>query len=153
MDWLGGRETTGRVCRLLYPVTVTRDLSRILRVAADGFLRPFAVVSGLIRTPCGRDGTQDGALPLRERAARSRLQIPLEAARHARVRELDRYDDTPGTLQGRETGRSVVVPLEALLNVARQARVVALRIALALEDVDEASVGHADPDGRTWAKC
>ncbi len=86
----------------------------------------------------------DGALhrpevSLRERAARSGLQMASETPRWLRVTKLDGHDERPRTMADGDAGRTGVVPPAAALDVTGEADAVSVRIDVAAEDVDEAS--------------
>ena len=78
-------------------------------------------------------------MPLRECAAGAGLQVSLEPARRRLGRELDDDEQRPRTMFESLSRRAVVVPLETVVDIARHTGVVALGIAVALEDVDESS--------------
>ena len=71
----------------------------------------------------------------RERTAGAGLEVPLEPHRLLLVREFEGNDDSPGSVPNGEAGRTAVMPLESFVNVAGDADVMSIRIALASQDV------------------
>lgn len=82
-------------------------------------------------------------VPLRECAAGAALQVPLEANGLLFGGELDDDNRGPGSVFKRVSARTVVVPFQTALNIARDAYVVAARVAIAANDVDEAPADTA----------
>ena len=92
-------------------------------------------------------------VPLRKRATGARLQASLEAKRRRRIGKLERHDQAPWPVVDSASGRTVVVPIEPILDVRREAHVVTFMITLAAEDVDESTryTLHAVARGRRRA--
>jgi len=76
------------------------------------------------------------------------FQVALEAKRLRFSGEFDGDDDRPRTVIERVSWRAEIVPLEAPIDVTRDADVVAPGIRLAPQDVDEASADSAH--GKRW---
>jgi hypothetical protein len=73
----------------------------------------------------------------RKRSAGTGLQIPLESDRRPLMRELNGHDNPPWAMHDRLARWAMVVPLQSLIDIGGKADVVAIRITLAAEDVDE----------------
>ena len=84
-------------------------------------------------------------MSFRESAARAGLQVPLEAQRLLLGREFDHDRQGPRAVFDGVAARTVVVPLQPIVDVARQADVMTLRVAVATEYIDEplADSAHA----------
>jgi hypothetical protein len=78
-------------------------------------------------------------MPLRKCATRSGFEIPLELRCRPGGREFDRHDDSPWAVIDGESNGTLVVPGESLVDVARDADVVARGVGLAPKDVDKPS--------------
>ena len=74
---------------------------------------------------------------LRESPARTGFQVALEAQRLSLGRECDDDHQRPRAVFDGVAGRTMVVPLQAIVDVARQANVMALGFDVAPKDVDE----------------
>ncbi len=81
----------------------------------------------------------------REGTTRSGLQVPFEPHGLSFSRELDHDHERPRAVFGGVSTRSVVVPFQAVLRVARQANVVTVKVEITSKDVDEplADSAHA----------
>ncbi len=77
-------------------------------------------------------------VPLRERSARTCLQVLLELDGLLLARKLDDDDQRPWAIVDGMPARPVVVPLQAPVGILGDTDVVAVRVRLAAEDVDEA---------------
>jgi hypothetical protein len=86
-------------------------------------------------------------------AARSRLQVPLETRSLLFGRELEDDHQGPRTVFDGVSAGSMVVPFQPIVDVARQADVMTLRVAVAAKHVDEplADAGHAVRECTRWA--
>jgi hypothetical protein len=80
---------------------------------------------------------------LRERPTRAFLQVALEPPGRARIRERDRDDERPGSMMNRHACGTGVVRVQAPGDFARESDVVAIRMQITAEDVDEAARFHA----------
>jgi hypothetical protein len=92
-------------------------------------------------------GLAAAEMPSREGSARSGLQVTLETCRLLLCREFEHDRQGPRPVLGRVSTWTVVVPVEAILYVARQANVVAVCIDVAPKDIDEALADTAHAAG------
>ena len=95
-------------------------------------------------------------VPLREGAAGAGLKVPVESRRAVRVGERDRDKQLPRTVLRRVPRPCVIVGFEPGRDIGRQADVVTVRVASAVEDIDKTlgPIGHAGTGakGRPEAK-
>ena len=136
--------------------------ARAASIPAVSILRRLALRSMIVAAL--DTGMRRGEMPLRfkdaglrgQRSAASRsevalgkgpagpgLQVLLEASGFPLRRELDDNGHRPWSVLDRVATGAVVVPLHAPIDVAGDADVVTLRIAVAAKDVDEASADSA----------
>jgi hypothetical protein len=161
LNWAVGREYLDRTPFRRGTETLIRKLQednrRRRRISEDEETRLLEVAPPFLRSMIitGLDtGTRQGEMlalqlivwrprsrdevPLRERAARSGLQIPLKAQRGLLGRKFQNDQQRPRTVLGGMAARTCVVPFDTILDVTRHAGVMTAGIGVALEQVHEA---------------
>ena len=88
-------------------------------------------------------------VPLREGAARTRLEIPLKENRGLLIGKFHRHDDAPGSMMKRLTSGPAVMPPEPHVKVAGYANIVTIGVALAAKNVNE-SLSAAAHTKNAW---
>lgn len=104
---------------------------------------PAADLDGLLRTTDSLLRALVSEVSLGKRASGSGLQVALEASCDCDIGELKRDDERPWPVMDSHAGRTGVVPVQALDDITREADVMAIGVAVAAEDVDEALRFHA----------